>query len=104
MTLDLLSGSPAGEAYVLKLYVTGMGLRSQRAIASARAICDASLPGRYELEVVDLYVSPEAASPAQIIAAPTLVREKPLPMRRLVGDLSDRTRVRARLGLPADTA
>ena len=104
MTLDEPTANPSGEAYVLKLYVTGMGVRSQRAIASMRAICDASLPGRYQLEVIDLYVTPEAAAPAQIIAAPTLVRERPLPMRRLVGDLSDRARVMAKLGLPADPA
>lgn len=89
--------------YVLKLYVTGMGLRSQRAIERTRAICDESLTGRYELEVIDLYVFPDAARPAQIVAAPTLIREAPLPLRRLVGDLSDRARVLEQLGIAEGT-
>jgi circadian clock protein KaiB len=79
----------AGQRYLLSLYVTGMSPRSARAIENARSICDECLPGRYELHVVDLYQQPELARSAQIVAAPTLVKELPLPVRRIVGDLSD---------------
>lgn len=96
---DELESAKDGVHYVLKLYVTGMGLRSQRAIERTRAICDANLAGRYDLEIIDLYVLPEAARPAQIIAAPTLIKQAPPPLRRLVGDLSDRARVLEQLGI-----
>jgi len=87
------------DRYVMKLYIAGMGMRSQRAIEEIRGICAEHLDGRCELEVVDLYEAPETARPAQIVAAPTLVRELPLPVRRLVGDLSDRERVLYQLDL-----
>lgn len=90
---------PRRDYYVMKLYIAGMGLRSQRAIEEIRGICAEHLDGRCDLEVVDLYDVPEAARPAQIVAAPTLVRELPLPVRRLVGDLSDRARVLYQLDL-----
>ncbi|HET9482881.1 MAG TPA: circadian clock KaiB family protein [Xanthomonadales bacterium] len=89
----------AGTCYVLKLYVTGMGMRSQRAIERIRAVCRDHLEGRCELEIVDLYERPDAAAPAQVVAAPTLVREAPPPVRRLVGDLSDHARVLFQLDL-----
>jgi len=89
------------EHYVLRLYVTGRTNRSARAIETARQICDTHLKGRHELEVVDLYEHPEAAAREQIIASPTLVRLLPDPLRRIIGDLSDRPRVLAGLGLSA---
>ena len=89
----------AGPCYVLKLYVTGMGMRSQRAIERIREVCRDHLEGRCELEIVDLYERPDAAAPAQVVAAPTLVREAPPPVRRLVGDLSDHARVLFQLDL-----
>jgi circadian clock protein KaiB len=79
--------------YVLRLYVTGMTPRSQRAIENLRRTCEEHLKGRYELEVVDVYQHPTLAEGEQIIAAPTLVKVLPLPLRRLVGDLSDQGRV-----------
>jgi circadian clock protein KaiB len=94
-----LESSAAAERYVLRLYVTGSTKRSTRAIETARQICDAYLKGRHELEVVDLYQHPEAAAREQIIAAPTLVKVLPGPLRRVIGDLSDRQRVLASLGL-----
>jgi circadian clock protein KaiB len=96
--------STGAEYYVLRLYVTGTTHRSTRAIEMARQICDTHLKGRHELEVIDLYQYPEAASREQIIAAPTLVRLLPAPLRRIIGDLSDRQRVLASLGLSAPTA
>lgn len=87
------------ENYVLRLYVTGATPRSARAIANARRICDAHLAGRYELEVVDIYVQPGAAGEHQIVAAPTLVKLSPAPMRKIIGDLSDETRALAALGI-----
>jgi circadian clock protein KaiB len=87
------------ERYVLRLYVTGLTLRSTRAIASLRALCEEHLAGRYELAVIDLYQQPELAQDANLIAAPTLVKAVPLPVRRLIGDLSDEHRVLVGLGL-----
>ena len=93
------ASTPPQDRYVMKLYIAGMGTRSQRAIEEIRFICAEHLCGHCDLEVVDLYEIPESARPAQIVAAPTLVRELPLPVRRLVGDLSDRPRVLYQLDL-----
>jgi len=90
--------------YVLRLYVAGSTKRSTRAIETTRRICDTHLKGRHELEVVDLYQYPEAAAREQIIAAPTLVKLLPSPLRRVIGDLSDQQRVLASLGLSVRTA
>jgi circadian clock protein KaiB len=83
----------AAERYILRLYVTGMTPRSAHAVANMRAICDEHLEGRYELEVVDIYQQPVLIAGEQIIATPTLIKKLPLPMRRLVGDMSNRERV-----------
>lgn len=96
---DAAPGSTGDGRYVLKLYVTGLTVRSARAIESTRALCDRHLEGRYELEVVDLVREPHRARDEQIICAPTLVKQHPLPLRRLVGDLSRSDRVLAGLGL-----
>jgi circadian clock protein KaiB len=79
--------------YLLRLYVVGATPRSQRAIANLREICETELAGRYELEVIDIYQQPTLGAGEQIIAAPTLIRKLPLPVRRLVGDMSDREHV-----------
>jgi circadian clock protein KaiB len=79
--------------YVLKLYVTGATRRSQKAITNLNSICEEYLQGRYDLQVVDIYQSPVLAKDADILAAPTLVKQLPLPVRRLIGDLSERGRV-----------
>ena len=81
------------ERYVLCLYVTGMTARATRAVSNVREICDEHLEGRYDLEVVDLYQQPLLAREEQIIAAPTLVKKRPLPLRRIIGDMSQRDRV-----------
>jgi len=93
------AGRGQGECYVLRLYVTGLTPRSSQAIARLRALCEEHLPGRYDLEVFDLYQQPGLAQAAQIIAAPTLVKELPPPVRRLIGDLSDEQRVLVGLDL-----
>jgi circadian clock protein KaiB len=78
---------------VLRLYVTGMTPRSAQSIKNLQAICDEYLEGRYDLEVIDIYQQPVLTKGEQIIAAPTLIKMLPLPVRRLVGDMSDRERV-----------
>ncbi len=101
--LEELLAKPDGEKYVLRLYVTGPTPRSARAIESIKRLCEANLMGRYELSVVDLYESPGRAREQQIVCAPTLVKEMPAPLRRLVGDLSDPNRVLLALEIkPAD--
>jgi circadian clock protein KaiB len=85
--------------YLLKLFVTGKTPRSTRAVENVRAICDEYLQGRYDLEVIDIYQQPALLAGEQIIAAPTLVKSLPLPVRRLVGDMSNRRRVLAGLDL-----
>jgi len=79
--------------YVLKLYVGGSSTRSARAISNVRLICEEHLNGRYDLEIIDVYQQPEMAHENQLLAAPTLIREQPQPIRKLVGDMSDEARV-----------
>lgn len=97
--LKRLLGGAQNQRYVLRLYVTGTSALSSRAIANIKAICESRLEGRYQLEIVDLYQEPELARGQQILAAPTLVKQLPLPLRRLVGDLSNTRRVLLALGL-----
>jgi circadian clock protein KaiB len=75
--------------YLMRLYVTGATARSMRAITNLRKLCDEYLPGEYDLKVVDVYQQPELAREGQIIAAPTLIRALPLPLRRFIGDMSN---------------
>jgi circadian clock protein KaiB len=85
--------------YVLRLYLTGNTNRSLKAVQAVNALCEQYLKGRYELEVVDLCEQPERAQIDQIIAAPTLVKELPLPLQRLIGDLTNTERVLISLDL-----
>jgi circadian clock protein KaiB len=87
------------ERYILKLYVAGMTSRSSRAIANVRSVCEKHLEGRYDLHVIDVYQQPALASAEQLIAAPTLIKKLPLPLRRLIGDMSDEGRVLVGLDL-----
>ena len=75
--------------YVLRLYVTGMTPRSTRAIANVRKLCEQYLEGAYELQVIDIYQQPQLAKGEQIFATPTLIKNLPLPLRKLIGDMSD---------------
>ena len=88
-----------GEMYVLRLYVSGSTPQSLRAVTRIKKICEAHLKGCYHLEVIDVYKDPGLAETDDVIAAPTLIRAAPLPLRRLVGDMSDTSRVLHRLDL-----
>jgi circadian clock protein KaiB len=84
---------PGRLRYVLRLYVAGMTPRSSRAITNIKEICEEHLKGLYNLQVVDLYQQPMLAEGHQIIAVPTLIKKLPVPLRRIIGDLSDREKV-----------
>lgn len=92
----------AADHYRLLLYVAGATSRSLMAIKNIRQLCERHLPGRYALEVIDIYQHPEIAAQAQIIAAPTLIKVSPEPQRRAIGDLSNETRVLYALNLTGD--
>ena len=91
------------ERYVLTLFVAGMTPRSTNAVAMVRRVCEELSTGGYDLEVVDLYHSPGRAAESQIIGAPTLVRELPKPVRRLIGRLEDHDRLVRGLGQRRDS-
>jgi circadian clock protein KaiB len=84
----------------LTLIVSGASELSARAIANATSLCEGHLKGHYHLSVVDLHEAPSSALSGQVVAAPTLVRTQPLPMRKFVGDLAQTENVLAALGLP----
>jgi circadian clock protein KaiB len=94
-----LRGDKSKEKYILRLYVTGMSLRSIKAIENVKKICEENLRGRYELEVVDVLQQPEYVKKEQLLAAPTLIKKLPLPLRRLIGDMSNKDRVLVGLDL-----
>ncbi len=96
-----LAQSRPEEAHILRLYVAGMTPQSRRAIANIKQICEEHLKGHYSLEVIDIYQQPVLAEGEQIIATPTLVKKLPLPLRRLLGDLSNTERVLVGLDLQA---
>lgn len=90
--------------YVLRLFVAGSTKLSLRAVQNLNRLCARHLQGRYELEVVDIYQFPARAAPAQVVAAPTLLKELPLPPRRIIGDMADEASLLSALGLPPHTA
>jgi circadian clock protein KaiB len=81
------------DRYVLCLYVAGLTPRSTLAVERIQAICERYLAGRYELTIIDLYLQPEAARHAQIVVAPTLVKQSPTPVRLFVGDMADEKKI-----------
>jgi len=85
--------------YVLRLYVAGMTPRSSAAIRAIAQICEDHLKGRYALDVIDIYRQPTLARGEQIIAAPTLIKKLPLPLRRMIGDMADTERILVGLDL-----
>lgn len=87
------------ENYLLRLYVTGSTPQSVIAVTNIKKICEEYLKGRYDLEVIDLYQKPTLAHGEQIIAAPTLIKKLPLPLRRIIGDMSNLERVLVGLDL-----
>ena len=90
---------PPNTKHVLKLYVAGNTARSAQAITSIRKICEERLKGQYQLEVIDIYQQPALAKGEQIIATPTLIKFLPLPLRRIIGDLSKTERILVGLDL-----
>jgi circadian clock protein KaiB len=98
-THDETASTESAERYILRLYVAGMTSRSARAVENVRAFCEKHLEGRYDLQVVDVYQQPALARSEQLIAAPTLIKKLPLPLRRLIGDMSNEDRVLVGLDL-----
>ena len=90
---------PKSKEYVLRLYVAGTTSKSMRAVANIKEICESSLKNRYDLEVIDIYQQPVLMKGEQIIAAPTLVKKLPLPLRKFIGDMSDTERILVGLDL-----
>jgi circadian clock protein KaiB len=87
-----LRGGPLS-TYLLKLYVTGTSPRAEVAIANLRRICEQELRGQYKLEIIDVLEHPQIAEDDKILATPTLIKQLPPPLRRVIGDLSDKAKV-----------
>lgn len=79
--------------YVLRLYITGQTPKSERAIENLRRICEEELNGQYEMVIIDVLERPQLAEDEKILATPTLIKELPPPLRRIIGDLSDKEKV-----------
>ena len=94
-----MSVKSTGDEWVLRLYVAGQTPKSINAFKNLKAICEEKLDGKYEIEVIDLLVNPQLAGDDQIFATPTLVRKLPIPVRKIIGDLSDTERVLVGLDL-----
>lgn len=92
----------APDHYILRLYVTGHSPLSNRAIVNIRKICEENLAGRYELEIVDVSRNPKLAVAEQIVAAPTLIKQLPEPLRRFIGDMSQTERILVGLDVRKD--
>ena len=97
--MESAAGAVKREKYVLRLYVAGTTPRSREAIRIVTEICREQLAGRCDLQVIDLYQQPLLARSEQIVALPTLVREKPVPFRKLVGSMADKEKLLAGLDL-----
>jgi circadian clock protein KaiB len=80
-------------SFILKLYVTGATPRAETAIANLRRICEQELGGRYQLEIIDVLEHPELAENDKVLATPTLIKQLPPPLRKVIGDLSDKEKV-----------
>ena len=91
--LDQALKKQGKEKYLLRLYISGITPRSITAIERVKRICEERLAGRYDLEVIDIYQQPSLAKSEQIIAVPTLIKKLPLPLRRVIGDMSNEARV-----------
>lgn len=90
---------PQSVSHRLRLYVAGSGVRSLRAVQNLKRVCEAELAGRYRLEVVDIYKDPRRATEDHIVAIPTLIKDAPGLVTRMIGDLSETALVRHGLGL-----
>jgi circadian clock protein KaiB len=97
--LEASARESGNKKYVLRLYVAGMTPRSQEAIRTVTAICQEHLAGRFDLQVIDIYQQPVLAKGEQIIAAPTLIKKLPLPLRKFIGSMADEEKVLVGLDL-----
>jgi circadian clock protein KaiB len=97
--LETASRDAKNQQYVLRLYVTGLTPRSQEAIRNITAICEENLAGRFDLQVIDICQNPVLAKGEQIIAAPTLIKKLPLPLRKIIGNMADKDKVLVGLDL-----
>ena len=91
--LEEAAAKRQAQRYVLRLYIAGLTPRSMLAIQNIRKLCEEHLEGRYDLQVIDVYQHPVLAEGEQIIAAPTLIKQLPLPLRRFIGDMSNTERI-----------
>ncbi len=91
--METAAANLANTNYLLKLYITGTTPSSTKALVNIRKICEEHLHGRYNLEVIDITQHPTLAEGEQIIAAPTLIKKLPLPLRRFIGDMSQTERI-----------
>jgi circadian clock protein KaiB len=91
--IEPTSSGQSEQKYLLKLYVTGSSARAEQAIDNLRHICEQDLHGEYELEIIDVLEQPELAEEARILATPTLIKQLPPPLRRVIGDLSNKDKV-----------
>jgi circadian clock protein KaiB len=96
--------SPANESFVLRLYIAGQTPKCMRAFANLKRICEQYLADRYQIEMIDLLTDPAMARNDQILAVPTLVRRVPVPVRKIIGDLSNTQRVLAGLDVSVGAA
>lgn len=87
------SRESAPQKYILKLYVTGMTSKSRLAVQNIKKICEENLKGRYTLEVIDIYKKPALAIGDQIVAAPTLIKRLPIPLRKFIGDMTNKDKI-----------
>jgi len=91
--IEKISKIDKQEHYILRLYITGLTVNSISAIKNIKDICERYLKHRYELEIIDIYQQPSLAEGEQIIAAPTLIKKLPLPLRKVIGDMSNTEKV-----------
>jgi circadian clock protein KaiB len=96
---DLVTMEEPESQFSLTLFISGASPNSARAIANLKSICEKHIPGKYELEIVDVYQQPSKAKSEQLIALPMLIKYLPLPVKKMFGDLSDTGKVLAGLGL-----
>jgi circadian clock protein KaiB len=103
VSIDLKAESKAADTYILRLYVAGQTPKSLTAFANLKKLCEEYLSGRYRIEVIDLIENPQLAAGDQILALPTLVRKLPEPLKRIIGNLSDKERFLVGMDLKAQS-
>lgn len=99
--MTLQNASPASKVWNLRLFIAGDSPKSRQALQNLERLCETHLAGRYHIEVIDLVKRPELAKAHQILAIPTLIREIPEPIKRVIGDLSDENKALLNLDLDA---